>query len=69
MYQKPDFIKVSVKVNDIFAGYNTDSGCPEDEFLYWNYTVPCEGTPDYRQEANTFTGLGWGSGCYSTLNP
>ena len=43
MYQKPDFVKVSLKVSDVFANYNA-TGCPEDEFLQWQYTVPCEGT-------------------------
>ena len=68
MYQKPDFIKVSVKANDVFGNYDA-TGCPEDEFLQWKYTVPCEDTDDYQQVANTFTGLGWGTGCYSDFNP
>ena len=68
MYQKPDFIKVSVKANDVFAPYGT-GGCPEDEFLQWAYTIPCEGTEDYRQIANTYTGMGYGYQCYSSLNP
>ena len=68
MYQKPDFVKVSLKVSDVFANYNA-TGCPEDEFLQWQYTVPCEGTDDYHQVANTYTGMGLAHQCYSGFNP
>ena len=68
MYQKPDFVQVSVKVEDVFANYLT-TGCPEDEFLQWQFTVPCEGTDDYKQVANTYTGMGYGHQCYSKFNP
>ena len=64
MYQKPDFVQVSVKIDDIFSNY-----CPEDEFLQWQFTVPCEGTDNYQQVANTYTGMGLGHQCYSTHNP
>ena len=68
MYQKPDFVQVSVKVEDVFANYLT-TGCPEDEFLQWNFTVPCEGTDNYQQVSNTYTGMGMAHQCYSTYNP
>ena len=64
MYQKPDFMKVSVKVKDVFASYNT--GCPHDEYLGW--TNPCT-TDDPNYTYEDFLALGWGSSCYSTLNP
>lgn len=66
-YITPDYEKVALCATDAFAGYST--GCPEDEFLTWQYTVPCAGTDDYRQVANTMTGMGYGHQCYSTLNP
>lgn len=65
-YVAPDFEKVSLSSVDIFAAYST--ACPQDEFLTWQFTVPCEGTNEYRQVANTLTGLGLGHQCYSTLN-
>jgi len=68
-YAAPDYEVVSLRVNNLFASNYLQTGCPEDEYLVWNYTRPCEGTPDYRQEADTYTGLGWGTGCYSTHNP
>jgi len=68
MYQKPDFIKVSVKVNDVFASY-VSTGCPEDERGAWVYTIPCEDTPSYEYVESTFTGMGLGHQCYSTLAP
>ncbi len=68
MYQKPDFVQVSVKVADVFANYLA-TGCPEDEFLQWQFTVPCEGTDNYHQVANTYTGMGLAHQCYSAYNP
>lgn len=68
MYQKPDFVKVSLKVSDIFANYVT-TGCPEDEELKWMYTVPCEGTPGYKEVYSTYTGIGLGYYCYTTQKP
>lgn len=68
MYQKPDFIKVSVKVNDVFASYIT-TGCPQDERGIWMYTDPCEGTSNYKYVESTFTGMGLAHQCYSTLAP
>ena len=65
MYQKPDFIKVSVKANDVFAAYGATGG-PEEE--YTTATVPC--TPsDPQYEHTTFTGWGWGIQCYQHFNP
>ena len=68
MYNKPDFVQVSVKVEDVFANYLA-TGCPEDEYLYWHFTVPCEGKPDAYKESNTLTGMGYGHMCYTSLNP
>ena len=65
MYQKPDFIKVSVKVKDVFANYQA-SGCPMDESR--QYTQPCtEDDPNYIY--NSFIGLGLAHQCYTTSNP
>lgn len=64
MYQKPDFLKVSVKVKDMFA-YG-DSNCPHDE--YESYTSPCtESDPNYVYR--DYLAMGWGDGCYSIFNP
>lgn len=68
MYQKPDFIKVSVKVDDVFANYDA-TGCPEDEGAFWQYTIPCEGTDEYDYVQGTYTGIGFAHQCYSSLNP
>jgi hypothetical protein len=66
MYQKPDFVKVSVKVKDVFANYSGTS-CPMDEGTV-NLLVasPCYviTVPD-----TTYVAQGWGIGCYSTNNP
>ena len=65
MYQKPDFIKVSVKANDVFAAYGT-TGCPQDEMS--GYISPCNpGDPNYYE--TTLTGLGYTHECYSSLMP
>ena len=64
MYQKPDFIKVSVKVKDVFANYQT-TGCPMDELR--QYTNPCtEDDPNYTYE--TYVSLGLAHQCYGTYN-
>ena len=68
MYQKPDFIKVSVKVNDVFANYSS-TGCPADERGMWTYTIPCEGTENYHYVEGTMVSLGLASQCYTTLAP
>ena len=62
MYTAPDFVKVKTNVKDVFYPY----GCPHDHFGNWSYTDPCEGTDSYRFVGDTFPGLGWGDGCYST---
>lgn len=65
MYQKPDFIKVSVKANDVFANYGV-TGCPQQENI--TATQPC--TPDDpNYQHDTFTGWGWGIQCYTVFNP
>ena len=68
MYQKPDFVQVSVKVADVFANYLA-TGCPEDERLMWQFTVPCEGTDKYQQVSGTLTSMGLGHECYTSFNP
>jgi hypothetical protein len=67
MYQKPDFVKVSLKVSDIFASYLA-TGCPEDEFVYQTHVVNtnCKDT----DQTNTFTGVyQQAHHCYSEFNP
>ncbi len=46
MYQKPDFVKVSVKVNDVYATYHSECEHHTGMWTYWN---PCEGTEDWKQ--------------------
>lgn len=66
MYQKPDFVKVSVKVKDVFANYGTNS-CPMDEGAVNLLTSsPCS---EISIPNTTFIAQGWGGGCYSTQNP
>lgn len=68
MYTAPDFVKVSVKAKDIFAGYVT--GCPMDQFQQESYTIPCSPSdPNYSVTSDTYIGLGWTATCYSTQNP
>lgn len=68
MYQKPDFMKISVRAADVFAS-NGKTGCPQDHQISWTYTMPCDGTDEYQQVESTFTELGWGHQCYTTQNP
>ena len=61
MYQKPDFVKVSVKVKDVFANY-IQTGCIKDEGAVvlqnsGDACLPFDGT---------FMDLGWDHQCYST---
>lgn len=68
MYQKPDFIKVSVKASDVFAAYGS-TGCPQEEGFMSNFTQPCKPSdPNYVENHYTLTGMGLGHMCYSTLN-
>ncbi len=66
MYQKPDFVRVSVKVKDVFANY-TAGGCPMDE----GAVNLLSESPCYviHIDNTTYVAQGWGDGCYSTLNP
>lgn len=66
MYNAPDFVKVKINVREPFAAYD---GCPMDQYGNWTHTVPCEDTPEYSFNGNTFVGLGLAHQCYSTLNP
>ena len=71
MYNKPDFVQVSVKVEDVFANY-LSTGCPHDGFAGWAYVgsaADCEGTEGAQWVDNTFIGLGFAHQCYSTNNP
>lgn len=70
MYQKPDFLKVSVKIKDIYSGYMT-SGCVPNDMGGWSYTSPCEGTDDWHYVPGIlFTELGGDiSSCYTTNLP
>ncbi len=66
MYQKPDFVKVSVRVKDVFANYS-GSGCPMDEgAINLLAGSPCY---DVHIPNTTYIAQGWGDGCYSTQNP
>lgn len=67
MYQKPDFVQVSVKVKDVYANYQA-TGCPEDQFGGWLHSDgSCDGTTD--DVNGTLTSMGFAHQCYSTLNP
>lgn len=59
-YSAPDFEKVRIQVETLFAGYT----CSEKTNLVWDYTVPCKGTDNYQQVVQTLTGLGFISECW-----
>ncbi len=73
MYQAPDFVKVSVKVKDVFAGYAQK--CPYDFMDTSSYTTNppivtnCPTTdPNYTYSAYIYTAVMAPANCYSTLN-
>lgn len=66
-YTAPDYETVMLKAVDVFSAYQT--GCPQDEDYYWIYTEPCEGTDNWQQAHDTFTGIGWAHQCYTTNKP
>lgn len=66
MYQKPDFVKVSLKVKDVFANYSA-GGCPMDEGSV--NLLAGTGCKDIEVPNTTYMALNWGDGCYSTLTP
>lgn len=69
MYQSPDFIKVSVKVKDVYSSYLA-TGCIEDEGMMWVLVSPCEGTSGaFEIGPTTFTAEFSASQCYSTNMP
>lgn len=65
MYQAPDFVKVSTRVKDVFAGYGS---CPWDEFTYLSYTGGREKCKEI-EVTDTLVGLGKGYQCYHSQNP
>lgn len=65
MYIKPDFVRVSVKVKDVFSNY-LQTGCINDE---GNYRFVLEDISICRDKYLTFPTEQWGVGCYSTFNP
>ena len=67
MYTKPDFIKVSVKIQDIYASYPTTDPlvkCPPNE--NYSFTVPCEGTADFNRYLFTDAAYGRYNECFTT---
>ena len=71
MYQKPDFVQVSVKVEDVFANYLT-TGCPHDSYFGWTLTgLPeqCKASGSAIETEYVFTSLSATHQCYSTQNP
>ena len=63
MYQAPDFIKVSTKVKDVFAGYGS---CPMEGYTYYSH-----GSSDCGSQFNdnTYIGLKLGNACYTANDP
>ncbi len=68
MYTKPDFITVSVKLNDVFSSY-LETGCPEDTMGGHSYTG--DDCKDMYTPIYTYTAAYEGNPhqCYSTFNP
>lgn len=66
MYQKPDFVKVSLKVSDVFANYS-QTKCPMDEGSL--SMLAGNNCTDIYIENTTFVEQGWGVGCYHSQNP
>ena len=62
-YNAPDYEIVQLTVDTLFASYT--SVCNEKSYWEWIYTVPCENTDNYQYKETTFTGLGFGSSCYT----
>ena len=60
-YCAPDYERVQIRVENIFASYST---CVEKSYWEWTYTVPCEGSSDYQYVQKTMTSLGFGSQCF-----
>lgn len=65
MYQAPDFVKISTKVKDVFAGYGA---CPMDGYFYYSHTGEPNTCFDTYND-NTFVTMKGFWQCYSTLNP
>ena len=68
MYQRPDFVKVSVKVKDVFANYSITGCAPNTADTQGQVDVGA-GTCNDVVTSNTFVTLGLGNSCYSTQNP
>ena len=66
MYQKPDFMKISIKAQDVFSSY---AGCPNDEGYVSVLTDPCDNDPNMKEIYGTFIEFGWGYQCYSSEKP
>ncbi len=68
MYQKPDFVKVSLKVKDVFANYAV-TGCAPNVADTQGQVDIGVGTCGDIGTANTWVTLGMGAACYTTQNP
>ena len=68
MYQKPDFVKISLKVKDVFANY-TVTGCAPNTANSQGQVDVGAGTCNDVGTANTWVSLGMGNACYTTQNP
>lgn len=67
-YSSPDYEKVSLLIEDIFASYGA-TGCPADERGEWVYTHPCDGADRVWEPKSTFISEGLDHQCYSSYNP
>lgn len=68
MYQKPDFVKISLKVKDVFASY-TITGCQPNIADTNGQVDTGVGTCNDVGTNNTFVTLNLGAYCYTTQNP
>ncbi|MDO4748162.1 MAG: hypothetical protein Q4A12_03190 [Eubacteriales bacterium] len=68
MYQKPDFLKISLKVKDVFANYSV-TGCAPNTADTQGQVDLGVGTCSDVGTSNTWVSLGLGASCYTEQNP
>ena len=68
MYQKPDFVKVSRKVKDVFANYSL-TGCLPNGGGAQGQIDAGAGTCSDNGSSFVWTEVMGGPGCYFTKNP
>lgn len=68
MYQKPDFVKVSLKVKDVFANYPVTGCLPNGANTQGQVDVGV-GTCGDISTSNSWIALMMGNDCYTTQNP